>query len=503
MSRMALETLKIREVGEISEVKKGIARVTGLHNCLNGQLLDIPPEAKGFVTGFVEGNTLVFLLGKVDDVKLGSPVYNDLKPFTIPVGERVVGRVLNALGETVDGRGAIRADAHCPVFRSAPSVLDRIPITEVFETGVLAIDAMTPVGKGQRELLIGDRMTGKTTICLDSIINQAGKDVICIYCCIGRSGSTLQKTVETLNEKGAMLHTAVVAAPASSSAGEQYLAPYSACAVGEFFRDQGRDVFIVFDDLTKHAWAYRQLSLLLERAPGREAYPGDIFYLHSQLLERSARLSPEFGGGSMTCFPIVDTLQGDITGYLPSNLVSMTDGQVYLNADLFNAGYKPAIDAGLSVSRIGNKVLCSAMKELSAMLRVEYIQYNELLKVTKFKPSLDDDTIKTLKRGALMTQLLFEQEQNKPYSLEEKIILLYALKNGAIDDLTKDQVERFKSEIRGFAMANYPLMIKELLSKKELTPEIKRDMDECLDRYKKEKGVAAEKTDETEEQDQT
>ncbi len=489
---MAFETLKIYEVGEIREIKKGIAKVAGLENCMNGQLLDIPPSAKGLVIGFVEGEALVFLLGRLDQVKIGDKISSRMEPFTIPVGKAIRGRIVSALAEPLDGKGPIATDKRCNVFREAPSVLERIPITDVFETGILAIDATIPVGKGQRELIIGDRMTGKTTVCVDTILNQAGKDIVCIYCCIGRSYSTLYKVVETFQKQGAMDYTIVVAATATTSAGEQYLAPYSASAIGEYFRDQGRDVFIVFDDLTKHAWAYRQLSLLLERAPGRDAYPGDIFYLHSQLVERAARLSPEFGGGTMTCFPIVDTLQGDITGYVPSNLVSMTDGQIYLNADLFSAGLKPAIDSGLSVSRIGNKVLCKAMKELSASLRLEYIQYNELLKVTKFKSNPNEETLQRLRRGKVMTQLLFDQEKNRPYALEEELLLLYALKNDVINNFTKDQVERFKNEIRAFAASHYQAVIKELLAKKVLTPEIKKGLNECLSRYVKEQATAQE-----------
>ena len=485
---MAIEMLQIRETGEIREIKKDIVKIEGLSSCMNGELLDITSRAKGLVMGFTENGALALLLGSCEDVKVGDKVYSKREPFTIPVGRGFLSRIVNALAEPVDGKGPVTADStnpnadHYPVFRDAPSVLERIPITEVFETGILIIDATIPIGKGQRQLIIGDRMTGKTTICVDAILNQKGKGVVCIYCCIGRAQSSLQNIVETFKAKGALDYTIVVSASASASVGEQYLAPYTACTLGEYFMDNGKDVFVVFDDLTKHAWAYRQLSLLLERSPGRDAYPGDIFYLHSQLMERAAKLSPEHKSGSMTFFPIVDTLQGDITGYIPSNLVSMTDGQIYLNTALFSGGFKPAVDLGLSVSRVGNKVQCPAMKELSGMLRLEYLQYNELLRMTRFKASISEETAQRLKHGSVITGL-FMQDRNEPYSREGQIIFLYALGRNVLDALSEEAVKCFKKEIFDFAKREFPSVIEDLSLKLKLTGEISKGLDECLIKF--------------------
>jgi len=339
---MPIAPVTVREIGKVTGLKQGIAKVEGLYNCVVGHILEFPPSASGLVIGFTEKEALIFLLGNVQDIVVGSKVINRMQSFTMPVGKDIVGRVVNTMGQPIDGKGAITIEAQATVFRDAPGVFDRTPINETFETGTIAIDATFPIGKGQRELIVGDRMTGKTTICLDAIINQSGKDVICIYCCIGRSYTSLSRIIELLQEHNAFAYTTIVAALASDSAGEQYLAPYAASAIAEFFMYQGRHVLIVYDDLTKHAWAYRQLSLLLERPPGREAYPGDIFYVHSQLMERSAKMNATLGGGSITCLPIVETQQGDITGYVCSNLVSMTDGQIYVSSDLFNSGFRPA-----------------------------------------------------------------------------------------------------------------------------------------------------------------
>jgi F-type H+-transporting ATPase subunit alpha len=476
---MKIETLKIREVGRIREIKKDIAKVEGLSSCMNGQLIDITSDSQGMVMGFVDGEAPVLLLGKTEEVKVGDRVYSRMEPFNIPAGQKFISRVVSALAQPLDGKGPIEPDDRIPVFREAPSVLERIPIAKTFETGILVIDSTIPIGKGQRELIIGDRMTGKTSICTDAIINQKGRDVVCIYCCIGRAYSTLERIVETLKQNGAMDYSIIVSATASCSAGEQYLAPYTACALGEYFMNKGKDVFVVFDDLTKHAWIYRQISLLLERPPGREAYPGDVFYLHSQLMERAGKLSPECGGGSMTFFPIVETLQGDVTGYIPSNLVSMTDGQIYLNTELFNEGIKPAVDTGLSVSRIGNKAQCPAMRELSAMLRLEYVQYNELLKITRFKTGVSDEVGLKLKRGEALTGI-FAQQKNDPYSVEKELILLYALKRNVLDLLSKAELEDFKSRILDFAKSLFPGVLKELSEKKELTPDIKKGLNDTI-----------------------
>lgn len=483
-----MSAVQIREVGRIKEIKKSVARVTGLSGCMNGQLLDITAGTKGMVMGFAKEEALILILGEVEKAKIGDNVYSRMEEFKIPVGEGFLGRVVNALAEAVDGKDPVEAAEFYPLFRDAPGVLERVPLTEVFQTGILIIDAVIPIGKGQRELIIGDRMIGKSSICVDSIINQKGNGVICIYCSIGRSQGSLEKIVETLKDNGAIQYTIIVFASASSAVGEQYLAPYTACAIGEYFMHNGRDVFVVFDDLTKHAWAYRQISLLLERSPGRDAYPGDIFYLHSQLMERAGKLNSELKNGSMTFFPVVDTIQGDITGYIPSNLVSMTDGQIYLNAALFSSGFKPAIDLGLSVSRIGNKVQCPAMKELSSMLRLEYVQYLDLMRVTRFKAGVSDEVSRRLKHGEVITEL-FIQEKAHPRSLEEELILLYALRRDSLDALSRQEIEYFKKNILQFAEEDYPVMIESLVNERKLTPEIRKMLDECLIAFFKKKGA--------------
>ncbi len=507
-----MQTIQIQEVGRVKEIKKSIAKITGLSRCMIGQLVHISDHAQGIVVGFVRGEIIVFLLGKTDDVRVGDTVYSPMEPFKIPVGGGFLGRIVNAMAEPIDGKGLIQGTGDrvsrdsardslrsqgsekelspekYPVFRRAPGVLQRVPISRSLETGILTIDATIPIGKGQRELIVGDRMTGKTSICTDTILNQKGKDVICIYCCIGRTYTSLYKVVELLKNKGALEYTIVVVAHAASPGGEQYLVPYTACTLGEYFMDRGRDVFVVFDDLTKHAWAYRQLSLLLERPPGRDAYPGDIFYLHSQLMERAGQYSPEFGSGSMTFFPIVDTLQGDVTGYIPSNLVSMTDGQIYMNTSLFNSGFRPAIDLGLSVSRIGNKVQCPAMRELSGMLRLEYVRYKELLKITRFKANVSEQVTKQLKEGEVLTQF-FAQMNNEPYTMEEEIILLYALRRKILAVLSKGEVDYFKKNIYGFMKERFPRVVDQLAGTRELTGELRPHMDGCLIEFFREKGM--------------
>ena len=498
-----MQTIQIQEVGRVKEIKKSVAKVTGLARCMTGQILDINENSKGIVIGFMRGEIVIFLLGRIEDVRVGDNVYSRMEPFKIPVGERFLGRIVNALAEPMDGKGPIQGSGfrvqgsekelspdRYPVFRKAPGVLQRVPITRTFETGTLTIDATIPIGKGQRELIVGDRMTGKTSICLDAMINQRGKEVVCIYCCIGRTYTSLQRVVEILKEKKALDYTIVVAAHAASPGGEQYLVPYTACTLGEYFMDRGRDVFVVFDDLTKHAWAYRQLSLLMERPPGRDAYPGDIFYLHSQLMERAGQYSPEFGDGSMTFFPIVDTLQGDVTGYIPSNLISMTDGQIYMNTALFNGGFRPAIDLGLSVSRIGNKVQSPAMKELSGMLRLEYVRYNELLKITRFKASVSEQVTKRLREGEVLTQF-FAQMNNEPYTLEEEVILIYALRRKILTVLSKGEIDHFKKNIYGFIKKHSPDVLRELSERKELTAASRKGLDESFVEFFRQEGMQA------------
>ncbi|MDD5437515.1 MAG: F0F1 ATP synthase subunit alpha, partial [Candidatus Omnitrophica bacterium] len=392
-----MSTVSVKEVGRIKEIRKSIVKIEGLPNCMLGQLVNFGDKTKGFVMGFTENEVLALLLGVPTEIKAGEEVSSEEEAFKIPVGKNFIGRVVSPLCQALDGKGHIKEDGYECIFRDAAAILERVPIEDMLSTGIRIIDSSLPIGKGQRQLIIGDRMTGKTAITIDTIINQKDKDVVCIYCCIGRDYASFEKVLTTLKETGALEYTVVVAALASSSIGEQYLAPYAAATLGEYFMYSGKDVLIVLDDLTKHAWAYRELSLLLGRAPGREAYPGDIFYLHAQLMERGAKLSPAKGGGSMTLLPIVSTLQGDIAGFIPTNTISMTDGQVFLNSVLFAEGFKPAIDIGLSVSRIGNKVQSPLMRELTKDMGLSYIQYKELLKATRLRAAISEDLERRLK----------------------------------------------------------------------------------------------------------
>ena len=369
-----MQSVSIKEIGRVKEIKKSIVKIDGLPNCMLGQLINFGDKTKGFVMGFSADEVMALLLGVSTEIRSGEEVTSEESAFKIPVGNNFIGRIVSPLCQPLDGKGHIQEDDLAYIFRDAAAILDRVPITEMLVTGIRIIDSSIPIGRGQRQLIIGDRMTGKTTIAVDTIINQKNKDMICIYCCIGRDYASFEKVMTSFKKEGVFDYTVVVAALASSSIGEQYLSPYAAATLGEYFMYSGRAVLVVFDDLTKHAWAYRELSLLLERAPGREAYPGDIFYLHAQLMERGAKLSPQLGGGSMTLLPIVDTLQGDIAGFIPTNAISMTDGQIFLNSDLFAEGFKPAIDVGLSVSRIGNKVQPEVMRELTKDVELTYIQ---------------------------------------------------------------------------------------------------------------------------------
>ena len=473
---------EIREIGHVKSVRELIVRVVGLPSCMNGQMVTFANGARGMVMGFSEHEVQVLLFGGKGRVRAGDEVYNRGQEFRVPVGEAFAGRIVNALCDPMDGREPIGASEAYSVFAEAPNVMERLPVDQTVETGTRILDAVIPIAKGQRQLIIGDRMTGKTTLGVDAILNQAGKNMIGIYCCIGKTYASLVKICRLLHRRDAMAYSVVVSAPASTSVGEQYLAPYTAAALGEYFMRHGRDVLVVFDDLTKHAWVYRQLSLLLERAPGREAYPGDILYIHSQLLERAAYLGKEMGGGSMTFFPICDILQGDVTGYVPSNLVSMTDGQIYLSAELFNKGIKPAIDFGLSVSRIGSKAQWPAMKELSGRLRLEYVQYQELLQMTQLRTNLSSEAEARLRRGETITALLV-QDKHQPAAMEDQILQLYALRAGVLDEFSVEQVKRFKREFALSVRDEFPQLVAELRKRRTLTLELKKQLDESLKRY--------------------
>jgi F-type H+-transporting ATPase subunit alpha len=482
----ATASFEVREVGQVQSVRKFIIIAKGLPSCMNGQIVEFANGVLGLVMGFTEEKVQILVVGDSSGIRAGDDVYNKGKSLNLPVGDAFIGRVVNGLCQPQDGRGPVEEKEYYPVFRVAPGVMTRVPVKETLESGALIIDAIIPLAKGQRQLLIGDRLTGKTTVAIDAIINQKGKNVICIYCSIGKPYSTLLKILDTLREKDAFGYTIVVTGVASLSTGEQYLSPYTACMLGEYFMYNGRDVLVVLDDLTKHAWVYRQICLLLERAPGREAYPGDIFYIHSQLMERAGYLSPELRGGSMTFLPIVEILQGDLTGYIPTNLVSMTDGQLYFSTPLFNKGFKPAIDFGLSVSRIGNKAQWPAMKGLSKSLRLDYLQYKELLQMTQLRTTgLSKEAETRLKRGEAINQLIV-QDKNKPVSLEEQIIYLYALSRGVLDNLSVIQAKQFKQEIFAFVNHRCPEFAAAIRQSRELGDELKAGLEESLKEYLKE-----------------
>lgn len=473
----------VREVGQVHSVRKFIVIAKGLPSCVNGQIVEFSDGTPGLIMGFTEDKAQILVLGDAASIRAGDEVYNKSKSLNLPASDAFIGRIVNGLCEPLDNLAPLDAQEFLPVFRVAPGVMDRVPVKETLETGTLILDAVIPIAKGQRQLIIGDRLTGKTTVAVDAIINQKGKDVICIYCCIGKPYSALLKVLDIFEEKQVFDYTLVVSGIASLSTGEQYLAPYTACMLGEYFMRKGRDVLVVFDDLTKHAWIYRQISLLLERPPGREAYPGDIFYIHSQLMERAGYLKPELGGGSMTFLPIAEILQGDVTGYISTNLISMTDGQLYFSTALFNRGFKPAIDFGLSVSRIGSKAQWPAMKEVSKSLRLEYLQYKELLQMTQLRTTeLAKEAQARLNRGEAINHLII-QDKNNPIALEEQVILLYALNHGIFDEMPAAQVKELRQKAPQAIEKFYPGFFSELRAKEMLTADIEQKIQAGLSAY--------------------
>ncbi|MGE5279534.1 MAG: F0F1 ATP synthase subunit alpha [Deltaproteobacteria bacterium] len=484
------QAFEIKEVGVVKDVKRGIVKIEGFPSCVYGQLVEFAESGlKGLVIDFDEQQVMAFVFGDEKRVRLGSAVASHRDIFTIPVGEGYIGRVVNSIAQPIDDRNMpIAVAEEGAVFRRAPGVLDRIPISQQLYTGIKIIDTIIPVGKGQRELIVGDRQTGKTALALDAILNQRGKNVVCIYCWIGGAHTTLGKIARELKEHGAMDYSLVVAASASASAGEQYLAPYVAAAIGEYFMYRGRDVLVVFDDLTKHAWIYRELSLLLERSPGREAYPGDIFYIHSQLMERAARLNEELGSGSMTFLPIAETLQGDITGCVQSNLVSMTDGQIYVSSGLFHEGFKPAIDLGLSVSRIGSKVQSEAIREVTESLRLDYAQYKELLRLMRIRTKLSTEVAERLRRGETLTQLLI-QDARQPLDEVTMVVQFYAFRRKILEILSGEGLAVFCHEIMEHLRITRPQLLKEIDEKKQLTPEIRAELDKAFVEFFRERKI--------------
>ena len=477
-------SLDISNTGTVLEVGDGIARIYGLSDAMAGELLEFENGTIGMALNLEESNIGAVIFGKTQGIKEGSIVKGLGKVAEVPAGKELLGRVVDALGNPIDGKGSITADKYMPIERQASGIIARKPVTQPMQTGIKAIDVMFPIGKGQRELIIGDRQTGKTAIAIDAIINQKNNDVLCIYVAIGQKRSTVAQIYKKLEEAGALEYTTIVAATASESAPLQYLAPYSGVAMGEYFMDQGKDVLIVYDDLSKHAVSYREMSLLLKRPPGREAYPGDVFYLHSRLLERAAKLSDKLGGGSITALPIVETQAGDISAYIPTNVISITDGQIFLETDLFNSGFRPAINAGVSVSRVGGAAQVKAMKQVASKVKLELAQYNELLAFTQFGSDLDKATRDQLNRGSKIMEVL-KQPQYSPYRVEEQVISFYCVTNGYFDDVPNEKLRTFEKDLIE-AIRNDSNILSEILEKKSLDDNLKNELDEFIINYKKE-----------------
>jgi len=478
------QTVSVDEVGSVISVGDGIARVHGLEKVMAGEMLAFPKNIFGIALNLEEEEVGVVLLGESSELQEGDVVKRTNTIMSVPVGEAMVGRVVNPIGEPLDGKGPIESKQRNPLERIAPGVLDRQPVREPLQTGIKAIDAMIPIGRGQRELIIGDRQTGKTAVILDTIINQKGGDVICIYCGIGQKRSTIAQVVKTLTDAGAMDYTIVVASTASEPASLQYIAPYAACAMGEFFRDNKRHAVTFYDDLSKHAQAYREISLLLRRPPGREAFPGDVFYLHSRLLERAAKLNDKLGGGSLTSLPVIETQAGDVSAYIPTNVISITDGQIYLEADLFNAGIRPAINVGISVSRVGGNAQIKAMRQVAGSLRLDMAQYRDLAAFAQFgADQLDKATQAQLGRGQRLTEIL-KQDQYAPFTVEKQVLSLFVATSGALDSIPVLSVRRFEREFLAFVETNYPGILKTIAEKKALDDNIRSEIKKAVEAFK-------------------
>lgn len=474
--------LEVSDVGTVIQVADGIARIHGLEKAMQGELLEFPGEVYGMVLNLEEDNVGAVLLGDKHNISEGDTVKTTGRVVEVPVGDELTGRVVNALGQPIDGKGPIASTKFRRIERVAHGVIERKSVDTPLQTGIKAIDAMIPIGRGQRELIIGDRQTGKTSIAVDTIINQKGQNVHCIYVAIGQKASTVASIVKTFEEYGAMDYTTVVVSTASDLAPLQYIAPYSGCAIGEEWMENGEDVLVVYDDLTKHAAAYRTLSLLLKRAPGREAYPGDVFYLHSRLLERASRLSEELGGGSLTALPIIETQAGDVSAYIPTNVISITDGQIYLETEMFNSGFRPAINAGLSVSRVGGSAQIKAMKKIAGPIRVELAQYRELASFAQFGSELDAATKEQLAQGARIREIL-KQPNYKPMSVEYQIIIIFAATQKLLLDIEIEKISEFQDELFAFIDRKYPEILEEIRQKKvisdELAEKLKKAIAEC------------------------
>ena len=479
--------LEVADVGTVIQVADGVARIHGLENAMQGELLEFPGEVYGMVLNLEEDNVGAVLLGAQRNINEGDTVKTTGRVVEVPVGDAMLGRVVNALGQPIDGKGPIESDKFRPVERVASGVIARKSVDTPLQTGIKAIDSMIPIGRGQRELIIGDRQTGKTAIAIDTIINQKGQGVKCIYVAIGQKASTVASIVNTLEQFGAMAYTTVVAATASELAPIQYIAPYAGCAIGEEWMENGEDVLVIYDDLSKHAAAYRTLSLLLKRPPGREAYPGDVFYLHSRLLERAARLSDKLGGGSLTALPIIETQAGDVSAYIPTNVISITDGQIFLETELFNAGFRPAVNAGISVSRVGGSAQIKAMKKIAAPIRGDLAQYTELAAFAQFGSELDADTTMRLAQGARIKEML-KQPQYKPMTVERQIMIIYAATQKYLLDIEVDDVLRFETELFEYVETKYPEIPEAIRTTKVIDEETEKllvkAIEECKQAFK-------------------
>jgi F-type H+/Na+-transporting ATPase subunit alpha len=475
--------IDVSETGTVVSVGDGIARVYGLDRVMAGELLEFPHDVRGLALNLEESQVGVVLLGDYTHIREGDTVKRTGRIMDVPVGEAMIGRVVDALANPIDGRGPIVSDKTLPVERLAPGVIDRQPVKEPLQTGIKAIDSMIPIGRGQRELIIGDRQTGKTAVAIDTIINQKGQNVICVYVAIGQKRSTVAQVVKTLQENGAMEYTVVVSASASEPAPMQYLAPYGGCAIGEYFRDTGRHALVIYDDLSKHAAAYREISLLLRRPPGREAYPGDVFYLHSRLLERAAKVSDALGGGSLTALPIIETQAGDVSAYIPTNVISITDGQIFLESDLFNSGIRPAVNVGISVSRVGGNAQIKAMRQVAGTLRLDLAQYRALAAFAQFGSDLDKATQNQLSRGQRLVEIL-KQGQYSPLSVEKQVIIIYAGTNGFLDDIEVARCRAFETALFRHIDASHTALLGKIRDKKQIDDEIKGELVKAINAAK-------------------
>ncbi|CAM3636458.1 F0F1 ATP synthase subunit alpha [Helicobacter ganmani] len=475
--------LNIAETGKVIAYADGVAKVYGLKNAMSYEMVEFETGDKGLASSLEEGSVGVVVLGAGKEIKEGSFVKRLGKLLRVPVGDGLMGRVVNALGEPIDGKGAIDTKEYRFMEEKAPGIMARKSVHEPLQTGLKAIDALVPIGRGQRELIIGDRQTGKTTVAIDTIINQKGQDVVCIYVAIGQKESTIAQVVRKLEEHGAMEYTIIVNAPASDSAAMQYLAPYAGVTMGEYFRDNGRHALIVYDDLSKHAVAYREMSLILRRPPGREAFPGDVFYLHSRLLERAAKVSDELGAGSLTALPIIETQAGDVAAYIPTNVISITDGQIFLETDLFNSGIRPAINVGLSVSRVGGAAQIKATKQVSGTLRLDLAQYRELQAFAQFASDLDESSRKQLDRGQRMVEVL-KQPPYSPLPIERQVVIIFAGARGYMDDIATANITKFEADLYPFLEAKYPQIFEDIRSKKMLDKDIEETLCKALEEFK-------------------